>query len=109
MAEHGGEVVLQVVFSNQESLDAFEEALELLVGLHEDIPWKPELAEAIEKLKFASETIDVAGDEDDDCEYCDTDADVTEIEISYEYYCHNNYEGDGDDINSLDWLGPSDN
>lgn len=55
-----GLVTVRVVLENQEGVDLFNDALELLEEVRDEMPFNVELGEAIDKLKRAGEMFDIA-------------------------------------------------
>lgn len=92
----GKEVVLEVVFANQEAVEALEEAIELIVDAAQDVPWKEELTRAIELLEFATEHIECVGacDELPLDIFTDGDVDIEGLEV---------FEEEDYDADPQDW------
>jgi hypothetical protein len=53
-----------IKWANREAAERFARALEVFREVAEDMPWRPELKEAIEDAEYAAENITVQGEDD---------------------------------------------
>lgn len=58
----GNVVQVRVVLTNEDAVDAFSEACQLLEETLEDSPWLADVREALEKLRYAAERLQVVGE-----------------------------------------------